>query len=332
MDLNSIKRAFVKKLFSYRNRCYLASKPENLYLEYSYGYLRERFDARRREGRKLILATQVGRGGGKWVCDIINQHSNATAYGERNRLLESLFRYSTSYRLEFDYTNFFRAIMSEALSDWEFTEISYISSPYFSHGLALLREEIEPDSLIILLNEKFRAATSFYNKNWYLKDQEVARSKGRAPFFDQAYNETPSHFFGRNIYFDEDEAQLFSRSSRLGKIGVFLDATLNAITRGTLVANFKDVSLIYLPTADQNYDFYLRLNKQFRFTSILTEGSFLRLKGRTSTPIENSPLSLPQKDINEFLAACKNWDANIRLLGNRFNWLSRPPFWGKQIF
>ena len=47
--------------------------------------------------------------------------------------------------------NFLDLLKSEILSDWETGDVSYISSPYFSHGIKYLYEKLQLKKLIILV-------------------------------------------------------------------------------------------------------------------------------------------------------------------------------------
>ena len=81
--------------------------------------------------KKLILSTQVGRGGGKWLVDILNHCENVRAFGERNRSEESIYRYNCSHLRKKPSKKLIKLIKSEILTDWEIKDVSYISVHIF---------------------------------------------------------------------------------------------------------------------------------------------------------------------------------------------------------
>ena len=82
--------------------------------------------------KKLILSTQVGRGGGKWLVDILNHCENVRAFGERNRSESSvIYRYNCSHLRKKPSKKLIKLIKSEILTDWEIKDVSYISRSIF---------------------------------------------------------------------------------------------------------------------------------------------------------------------------------------------------------
>ena len=71
-------------------------------------------------------------------------------HGERNPY-KSYFRYCNSHMVK-DFNEYFLNLLkSEIISDWEHGDISYVSSPYFSHGIEYLIKKYNQKNIIILV-------------------------------------------------------------------------------------------------------------------------------------------------------------------------------------
>ena len=249
-------------------------------------------------GKRLILATQVGRGGGKWLCDILNCHPNVTAYGERNRLIESLYRYHCSYDVDVSYQPFCDLLKTEALTDWDKGSVSYISSPYLSHGLPTVYSELNPSKVVVLLNDPFKVAVSLYNKGWYVENACYFDTHN-IQFISPQFAGAESHYYGRYIYLDIP-ADEFNGLTRLGKIAVYMSSTLSAITSSLSSLPNEKIYLFRLSEMDQNYDGYLTMMPQLGLDANLSKKKFLSLKKRTSASFENELPQFSDKELSEF--------------------------------
>ena len=127
----------------------------------------KKFIIQEKHKKKFFLQTQIGRGGAKWIMDILNSIEKVNAYGERNPYQESYFRYCNSHMVKDFNEDFLNLLKSEIISDWEHGDISYVSSPYFSHGIEYLIQKLQPEKLIILVPGAERLMNSLYNKGWY---------------------------------------------------------------------------------------------------------------------------------------------------------------------
>ena len=122
--------------FIYFNRKFRKTKPKNIYINYNRKEIKKIYDFKK-NSKILFLQTQVGRGGAKWLMDILNSIDDVTAFGERNPKQESYFRYCNSHNVKIYNEQFLDLLKSEIISDWENGNISYVSSPYFSHGIKI---------------------------------------------------------------------------------------------------------------------------------------------------------------------------------------------------
>ena len=249
-------------------------------------------------GKRIIIATQVGRGGGKWLCDILNHNPETTAYGERNRLVESIYRYYSSYDSNISFKSFVDLLKTEALTDWDNGSVSYISSPYFSHGLQTIYSELHPYKIVVLLNEAFKVAVSLYNKGWYAEDVCWYDTENIG-FIAPQFSGRESHFYGRYIHLDV-AADEFSSLTRLGKIAVYMSATLSAITSSLLSLPHEKIYLFRLAQMDQNYDGYLNMMEELGLKSNLSKKKFLSLKKRTSASFENKIPHFSNEELTQF--------------------------------
>jgi hypothetical protein len=264
-----------------------------------------------KKSQKLVFATQVGRGGGKWVSDILNAHENIRAYGERNRNEESIYRYCKSYDLKINYDNFYNMLMVEALEDWKDNYISYISSPYFSFGIQEMVQKMDPDFFVILLNDKYRSLNSFYNKGWFSESTKFSFDGSKPPFPVFQGSLEVNHFFGRYINFNLSSDE-FNSKSRIEKIGYYLQCSMDSIY--SMVTSSKDKTKfisIYLPHVDQNYKFYSNLTNVFSLQEALSEKKFLQFKKRTSAKFENLGAQLNSNDQVKFENITSRWNDQV---------------------
>ena len=75
---------FLKKLFfNFHNYRYRKNRNKNTFRKFSKKKIKNYYQLNIKK-KKIILATQVGRGGGKWLADIINQCDDVSAFGERH--------------------------------------------------------------------------------------------------------------------------------------------------------------------------------------------------------------------------------------------------------
>ena len=68
-------------------------------------------------------------------------------------------------------------IKSEALSDWKFSNVSYISSPYFSHGIKFLEKNLRTNKFVIIIRDFDGLLYSLLNKGWYKENIEINLNK-----------------------------------------------------------------------------------------------------------------------------------------------------------
>ena len=128
---------FSKLKFYFFNRQFRKTKPKNIFYGAQKKEIRKIYEEKK-INKILIVQNQIGRGGGKWLMDILNTVEAVTAYGERNTHQEAYYRYCCSHENENYNTEFLDLVKSEIISDWEKSHVSYISSPYFSHGIDYL--------------------------------------------------------------------------------------------------------------------------------------------------------------------------------------------------
>ena len=296
--IKAFKILLSKTLFRIKYRGYLNSKKGNLFKHLPSLKLSESFRQKKTEDKHVLIATQVGRGGGKWLCDILNSHSSISAYGERNRLIESQFRFYTSYNSPMNYLPFIDLLKSEVLTDWEYRKYSYISSPYFSHGLNQVYNSLQPKKVIILLNSAFKLAVSLYNKGWYLEDVQLAHIE-EDNFIPAQFANEESHYYGRYLNIDIDRS-VFNGLTRLGKIGAYMSSTLDAIFNSLKDIPKEKIHLFQLSEHDQNYEAYIKMMKKLELSPELSQRKFLSLKKRTSGSFENKIPCFSEKEVSEF--------------------------------
>lgn len=286
-----LKIDYLKYLFNFWR--FKEKQKKNKYALKSSKFINKKYNQLKKKN-KLILSTQVGRGGGKWLADMINSTKGAYAYGERNRTKESYFRYLRSFKdKSFDQT-MLKIIKSEAINDWEENYISYISSPYFSHGLNLLDKELRPDKIVILIPSFQHLIKSFKNKNWYESKNFYYDKQKKVPKEFQNY---PNHFYGRYLNFNFKK-DIINQLTQLQKISLFVSETLERIIQECFKIEKKKIKIFDLQKADQNYNYCKNFLKKINIHLLLNKKQFLALKYNTSRKHENKKINIGISEVN----------------------------------
>ena len=314
---NQIQQYWSKLIFRIKYRSYLRSKIKNSYNQHPSLLIRKLYEKKNNKGQNLIIATQVGRGGGKWLCDILNSHKSITAFGERNRLIESQYRFKTSYGLLDNYDPFMDLLKSEALTDWGYSNVSYISSPYFSHGLDKIFDSLEPKKVLILLSKSFKVAVSLYNKGWYLDDIALSNDNKISHLIPPQFAGEESHYYGRYIKINI-EVSVFNSLTRLGKIAVYMSSSLDVIATSLYKIPVSQIYLFCLEKHDQNYKAYINMMTRLEISPELSKRKFMSLKKRTSGNFENIIPDFTSQEINEFERHIALYDKRYKELINLY--------------
>ena len=288
---------FLKRLFfNFHNYRFRKNRNKNIYRKLNKKKVKNYYDLDISK-KKIILATQVGRGGGKWLADIINHCDDASAFGERHRFEESVFRHNCSYNNNKRLNDILHIIKSEALSDWKFSNVSYISSPYFSHGIKFLEKNLRTNKFVIIIRDFNGLLYSLLNKGWYKENIEINLNKpSRKP--PKIFLRKQNHFFGRYINLNEDN-KIFLKSSRPVKVAIFMHQTLKKIYEDLLNIKKNKIVVFDLNKADQNYEYCKKFLKKLNINLSIEKENFLRLKKRTAISLENEMVSIDKKDLIE---------------------------------
>lgn len=303
-----LKLSYIKLIFFF-DRLRKKTKPKNFFLNHSKYEVNDIFEKLHNK-KMLFLQTQIGRGGGKWLVDILNTINSVSAYGERNPNEESFFRYSRSHGLT-NYDNYLVDLVKrEIISDWQNNQTSCVSSPYFSHGIDYLDKKLSPKKIIILLPSASRILTSLKNKGWYNTNSKTDISKFYSKPINMKYK---NHFYGRMINLGIENSK-FNSLSQVGKIAFFMSKTIELIYYQLLNINNNKILIFRLNKADQNYDYCKNFISKLGLKLTINKKRFLRLKKRSSAYYENKSLNLSSKEINElklYLKKFKHYEKKI---------------------
>ena len=188
-------------------------------------------------------------------------------------------------------------IKSEALSDWKFSNISYISSPYFSHGIKFLDKNLRSNKFVIIIRDFNGLMHSLLNKGWYKEEINLnLNNYHKTP--PKIFLNKPNHFFGRYINFDKDN-KIFLKSSRPVKVAIFMHKTIKKIYEGMLHLKKDKLVVFNLNKADQNYEYCKTFLKKLNIDLNIEKKKFLGLKKRTAISMENEKVSIDRKDLIE---------------------------------
>ena len=245
------------------------------------------YDEEIHKGKKLILGTFVARSGTRWLCDIFSSHKNVTGSVERYAEAESFFRYVTYHSLPIDLSGVCALLKQGIINDWKNSDLSVVFSPYFSHGIHQLADNLKPKEFIIAITEPRFVVQSLYNKGFF-KEDYFYNNKDNVIGFQPHVGIKSSHFFGRVIPSGVDYVY-WSNLSRIGKISWWGNRIITDIFMQITKIDKRKVFIFDLAVADQNYKYYCNLAKQFNLLPKMNEQDFLSLKSKTVKKTDNVP-------------------------------------------
>lgn len=79
----------------------------------------ERYEKALASGKRLVLGTLCARSGTMWLCDIFDEHKNATGITERNFEAEAYYRFIAYNKLPIDTAGIIALIKHGILEDWK---------------------------------------------------------------------------------------------------------------------------------------------------------------------------------------------------------------------
>jgi len=263
-------------------------------------------------GKILILGTLSARSGTRWLCDIFSHHKNAIGSIERFRVAESFYRYIKYNNLPIDCSGIIRLIKKGILQDWEKVDLSLVFSPYFSHSILELYNELKPQRIIFAINDPEFTVTSLYNKG-HFKETYYRDSPNLILGYQPELGERWCHFFGR-IVPNDDFYSTWEKLTRIGKISWWGNKINMDIYQQLQEIPKEKIWIFKLKEADQNYDYYRRLANEFNLRPLLEEEGFLAIKEATVKDSHNIKREWTERERAEFLLYTKEWTELYRTL------------------
>lgn len=264
----------------------------------------EEYSAQLKQGKRLILGTLVARSGTRWLCDIFSAHENATGVTERYVVAEAFYRYVTYHKLPVDTSGIISLIKYGIVKDWEKADVSLVFSPYFSHGILNLVNELNPEQVILGVADPKFTVQSIYNKGVF-SNKLFYKNKDLVIGY-QPDLQKPSHFFGRVIP-QGVEFEEWEKLSRIGKISWWGNRIMTDINEQVQQLPQSQLFIFNLPDADQNYAYYRELAQTFQLSPVLSEKQFLAIKGKSVKANDNMPHVWSMQENKEFEHHTKNW-------------------------
>ena len=248
----------------------------NYYLYKDSKTLEENYKFLKSKGKKLVIGVTCGRSGSRWVGDIFSSHENATGSCERNPFEESFYRYVKWNNLQIDLSGVIEIIKCDIISDWNSSEISYITSPFLSHDLPYLFNNLLPDSVIWCVNEPMFTVNSFYNKGWY-KNELVCENPELIPSIQTENKKSMHRSFARITPIKKNFPE-WRKLSRVGKISwIYNRLNMNIYKDLNKMKNI-DLFVMKLELSDDNYEFYLSLKDKYGLFPKLSRKEFFSIK------------------------------------------------------
>ena len=258
-----------------------------------------------KSGKRLVLGTLVARSGTRWVCDIFSAHPNATGVTERYALPESFYRYITYHQLPIDTSGIISLLKKGIVEDWQKADISLVFSPYFSHGIEELVNQLRPEEVIIGLAEPRFTVQSIYNKGVFEEELFYTNTEKVIGYQPNVPGQW-SHFLGRIIP-SGSEYEVWKDLTRIGKITWWGNRIMSDIHKQLVRVPREKIYIFNLPDADQKYAYYLTMAKHFNLFPLLTEKAFLSLKEKTVRSSDNVSHEWSEQEVSEFDVHSKEW-------------------------
>lgn len=258
-------------------------------------------------GKRLILCTLSARSGTRWLGDIFNAHKNATGITERYFEAECFYRYIKYNKLPIDTAGTITLIKYGIVQDWKRADISLVISPFFSHGISELNEALKPEKFIFGINDPKFTVQSIYNKGFF--EHHYVRNRldlalGFQPAFEQKWYWL--YLFGRLVP-NGDFYREWEKLTRIGKIAWWGNMVNKDIWEQMQHLPKEKVFVFILKQADQNYEYYKNIAKDFGLAPLLSEKEFLAIKGKTVRTIHNVERPWSEQEQAEFVAYSRGW-------------------------
>lgn len=265
----------------------------------------ERYEKALASGKRLVLGTLCARSGTMWLCDIFDEHANATGITERNFEEESYYRFITYNKLPVDTSGNIALIKHGILEDWKKGDIALVFSPYFSHGMLELDQVLSPNRIIFGMSDPEFTVQSIYNKGFF-SQYYLHGHNDLALGFQPSFAGSWSQYFGR-IVPNKKEYCDWEKLTRIGKISWWVNRINIDIWQQLLQLPREKIYIFNLQEADQNYDWYLCMAKEFGLAPILSREKFLSIKGRRVRKEHNIHHEWSLLEREEFKRLTKEW-------------------------
>jgi hypothetical protein len=255
--------------------------------------------------KKLIMTATTGRSGVKWLHEIFKAHRNVAGGSERNPFEESFYRYVKFHELPIDVSGVVDLTKRDIMKDWYECDISVVGSPYLSHDFLDVFSALGADKVIWGINDPRFTVTSFYNKGWYLYEEEYSNTDlacGLQSSNRSKWSRSFSRIVPRGEFYEE-----WRRLTRVGKIAWFLNTVHMEIWSAVKQLPKGDVWIFRLEEADQDYSYYKKMSESFVLGSILPKEIFLSLKQRASNEEENIERHWSKTERSEFEKYAKDY-------------------------
>lgn len=267
----------------------------------------EEYEKGLRSGKRLILGTLPARSGTMLLCDIFNEHQNATGVTERYFEAEAFYRYITYNKLPIDTAGIIRLIKYGIIQDWEKKgNLSLVFSPFFSHGIRELYDVLRPECIIFAINDPKFTVQSIYNKGFF-KHHYIRERTDYALGFQPSFPESWSYLFGRLVP-NGEFYNTWKGLTRIGKVSWWGDRVIVDIHNQTKVLPREKVFIFNLGEADKDYyKYYTKMAERFGLTPILSERKISALRGKRFKQGHNVIHEWSSKEQKEFEEYTREW-------------------------
>ncbi len=265
----------------------------------------EKYEAGLSAGKKVILGTLSGRSGTRWLCDLFDQHANATGVTERYTQEEAFYRYINYNNLPIDTAGIILLIKKGIIEDWQKGDIALVFSPYFSHGIKKLIDELRPNKIIFAVSSPEFTVQSMYNKGLFEHDYIKEEGDGILGFQPE-FIDSWSHYFGRVVPLGE-AYQHWTQLTRLGKVAWFGNQMVVDIYNQLQHIDQEMLFIFHLQQASGNYEYYKKMATLFGLSPVLSEAQFFAIQKKWFKKEHNVRHEWSDLEKQEFKAQTKEW-------------------------
>lgn len=267
----------------------------------------DEYDRLQKEGRRLVLGTLPARSGTMLLCNIFDEHENATGITERYFEAEAFFRYVNFNQLPIDTSGVITLIKYGIIQDWKKKgDLSLVYSPFFSHGMTELIQTLKPNEVMFAIHDPRFTVQSIYNKGFF-KHYYIHKNRDLALGFQPAFPESWSYLFGRLVP-TKAMCPEWESLTQIGKISWWGNRMITDIYEQLKDLPSEKLFIFSLKEADRDYyAYYTKIAERYQLKPILSEEKITAMRKKMFLKKHNVVHEWGEQEEREFEKYTKEW-------------------------